>query len=608
MDGTALYEAVAAIFIAQVREVELTVGTYIAISITATAASIGAAGIPQAGLVTMVMVLDTVGLPAEDVSLILAVDWLLNLETYGASEFRERSERSAINPIAACLGIERAFDRVSVEVLLDTEEMSHGALDETDLTSNLVLPNLTGGRRGCEWAACPDLLLVSLVIRGPPCSQLYGQIGRQLIGGTVRSIGKAVPANMDGGGRLSFGSPKMTGKAMETGTRDGKGKDFVMVPMDDVNVTFRQEDAGGDCGLLPRAVSWADYQIPRMCATAGLQFMYGARRGGKPIASDPFHGNGLLSSHIRTSDKKLPFAHTEILIDFENAIHQAVYLPTPSGVSTHLIALLNKMASVNNRITLQASRMAFINSVDAENDAGSIGALNLQAAQSKLEMLNETWEKFEAEHEKLLTSKTDVSKDLEYFKNDAYQTTMYVYVSAKLVNSNLLAPTHARPTLPGINIEPFSGDIPDWRPFQDLFVSLVGESPTLSNVEKMHYLTSSLKGNAARFVGNLPVCGDSFKTAWDLLTKRYENKRLLITAQLDKLFSLKRIENRSAKELNDLLNTTSEAALDSPVDQWDQLLVHLLVQKLDIRTREDWEFSLGTNTDFRQGGLYFNRP
>lgn len=46
-------------------------------SITSTAASIGAAGIPQAGLVTLVMVLDTVGLPPEDVSLILAVDWLL---------------------------------------------------------------------------------------------------------------------------------------------------------------------------------------------------------------------------------------------------------------------------------------------------------------------------------------------------------------------------------------------------------------------------------------------------------------------------------------------------------------------------------------------------
>lgn len=50
---------------------------FLVYSITATAASIGAAGIPQAGLVTMIMVLDTVGLPAEDVSIILAVDWLL---------------------------------------------------------------------------------------------------------------------------------------------------------------------------------------------------------------------------------------------------------------------------------------------------------------------------------------------------------------------------------------------------------------------------------------------------------------------------------------------------------------------------------------------------
>lgn len=78
MDGTALYEAVAVIYIAQTVKMELTVGAVIIVSVTATLASIGAAGIPQAGLVTMVIVLTAVGLPARAFVLIVPVDWFLD--------------------------------------------------------------------------------------------------------------------------------------------------------------------------------------------------------------------------------------------------------------------------------------------------------------------------------------------------------------------------------------------------------------------------------------------------------------------------------------------------------------------------------------------------
>nr|XP_023654333.1 excitatory amino acid transporter 2-like [Paramormyrops kingsleyae] len=77
MDGTALYEAVAAIFIAQMNNIELDGGQIVTVSMTATLASVGAASIPSAGLVTMLLILTAVGLPTQDVSLLVAVDWLL---------------------------------------------------------------------------------------------------------------------------------------------------------------------------------------------------------------------------------------------------------------------------------------------------------------------------------------------------------------------------------------------------------------------------------------------------------------------------------------------------------------------------------------------------
>lgn len=79
MDGTALYECVAAMFIAQAYGVELGVLEQVIVVITALLASIGAAGIPMAGLVMITIVLTAVGLPLEGVGLILAVDRILDM-------------------------------------------------------------------------------------------------------------------------------------------------------------------------------------------------------------------------------------------------------------------------------------------------------------------------------------------------------------------------------------------------------------------------------------------------------------------------------------------------------------------------------------------------
>ncbi len=78
MDGTALYEAMAALFIAQAYNIDLNMGSQILIFLTATLAAIGAAGIPEAGIIMLVMVLNAVQLPIEGISMILVVDWFLD--------------------------------------------------------------------------------------------------------------------------------------------------------------------------------------------------------------------------------------------------------------------------------------------------------------------------------------------------------------------------------------------------------------------------------------------------------------------------------------------------------------------------------------------------
>jgi len=79
MDGTALYECIAAIFIAQAYGIDLSFGEQIIVVITALLASIGAAGIPMAGLVMITVILSAVNLPLEGVGLILAVDRILDM-------------------------------------------------------------------------------------------------------------------------------------------------------------------------------------------------------------------------------------------------------------------------------------------------------------------------------------------------------------------------------------------------------------------------------------------------------------------------------------------------------------------------------------------------
>jgi Na+/H+-dicarboxylate symporter len=111
MDGTALYQAVAVMFIAQIYGVPLDIGAQLTIVLTATLASIGAAGVPSAGIITLIVVLNAVGLGARvgpGIALILGVDRILDMirtsvnvtGDLSCAAFVARSEGEALDPAA----------------------------------------------------------------------------------------------------------------------------------------------------------------------------------------------------------------------------------------------------------------------------------------------------------------------------------------------------------------------------------------------------------------------------------------------------------------------------------------------------------------------------
>ncbi|XP_071643053.1 uncharacterized protein [Temnothorax longispinosus] len=231
------------------------------------------------------------------------------------------------------------------------------------------------------------------------------------------------------------------------------------------------------------------------------------------------------------------------------------------------------------KISLQINHFTYIKSVALEAKESGFFSLPLASLKVKLSLIDNYWEKFDQQHERLSDLKVDSLLELDYFRDGVYDQCLQYYAEvkatlahlieekdrsspfsgSKLANLSLSGPSTARSHLPEISFPQFDGDFSAWRPFHDLFSSLVGRVHDISNVEKMHYLRTSLTGEAAQLISNLPVAEDSFAAAWDLLVERFENKRLLISSQVERLFAIKPMAARSARELNAVLNTTTEA-------------------------------------------------
>jgi len=148
--------------------------------------------------------------------------------------------------------------------------------------------------------------------------------------------------------------------------------------------------------------------------------------------------------------------------------------------------------------------------------------------------------------------------------------------------------THIR--LPTIALPTFEGDTCSWLHFRYAFEAFIVNNTTLSNVQKFHYLIASLKNEAKALRSNLQITNENFLVAWQLVTQRYNNKRLIAIMHAKNLYQMPQVRKGDASSLRQLNNHVSShlndlQALSLNVPVQNIMLNHLMLATLDPETQ-----------------------
>ncbi|XP_066585096.1 uncharacterized protein [Prorops nasuta] len=146
--------------------------------------------------------------------------------------------------------------------------------------------------------------------------------------------------------------------------------------------------------------------------------------------------------------------------------------------------------------------------------------------------------------------------------------------------------------LPEISLPVFNGQFEDWLTYKNAFQSLIGSRTDVSDVDKLHYLRSSLKGEAANKIGIFSVSSTNYSKAWEILEKAYEVKRVLISKHLSLILNLPSLEKESTKGFTKLADDMQQhiASLQTlGVNVTPEMAVYILESRLPKTTMRQWE-------------------
>uniref|UniRef100_A0A2A4K5Q9 DUF1758 domain-containing protein n=1 Tax=Heliothis virescens TaxID=7102 RepID=A0A2A4K5Q9_HELVI len=158
--------------------------------------------------------------------------------------------------------------------------------------------------------------------------------------------------------------------------------------------------------------------------------------------------------------------------------------------------------------------------------------------------------------------------------------------------------------LPEIKLPIFDGSYDNWLEFKHSYSTMIHKRSDLDEIQKFHYLRSALTGSALQVISALEFSPANYIHAWELLENRFHNDRLLVNNHVKALFNSPSLKSESSSQIRKLIDTVLRNlralnSLDEPTENWDTLVIYLIVTKLDASTEREWEN--------HKGAMFFRR-
>lgn len=275
--------------------------------------------------------------------------------------------------------------------------------------------------------------------------------------------------------------------------------------------------------------------------------------------------------------------------------------PDLSSLSTELRRLVRKRKSVKGSIDVIRSYVErFDPAIHSHRQIqGRLNKLllhitELTSIQNEIEYLDQGCEDDEErlQLEDDLSTLTALMEDLIDKHQPSVNTSTFQNNSHSSIGDSVKLPT--------INIPTFNGDLENWTSFIDTFNALFHNNASLNNVQKLHYLKSSVSNAAADVIKGFSITAENYQVAYNELVKQYENTALTIQTHIRALLNSPKVHTASAAELRRLhhhviSHVRSLKALHQPVQYWDAWLTTITCCKLDATTAGEWQLSQTDN-------------